>query len=147
MLSFIVDKEKTLKGLLKGARMFLNLLPSFIVVLSLVAVVLTLLPKEVLIQLMGEQSGFLGFAIAAVFGSVTLIPGFVAYPLSAVLIKNGVSYPIIAVFITTLMMVGVVTLPLESKYFGWKPAILRNFFSLIAALLIGTLMAVLWGYL
>jgi hypothetical protein len=40
---------------------------------------------------------------------------------------------------TTLMMVGVVTLPLEIKYFGKKAAILRNAFNFIAAIIIGIL--------
>ena len=78
-------------------------------------------------------------------GSISLIPGFIAYPLSGVLIKNGVSYPVIAVFITTLMMVGVLTLPLERKYFGWKVAIMRNLLSLIGALAIGITIGFLWS--
>jgi hypothetical protein len=34
-------------------------------------------------------------------------------------------------------MVGVVTLPLEIKYFGKKTAIMRNILNLIAAIIIG----------
>jgi len=34
-------------------------------------------------------------------------------------------------------MVGVLTLPLESKYFGWKVAVLRNVLSFIGAIIIG----------
>lgn len=147
IISLIFNREKTWKGIKIGARMFLNLLPPFIMVLILVSVVLALLPKETLIQLMGEQAGVAGYAVAAILGSVSLIPGFIAYPLSAVLIKNGLGYPVIAVFITTLMMVGVVTLPLESKYFGWKVAIIRNVFSLIGALIVGITMSLLWNYI
>ena len=144
IVSLIFNREKTWKGIKSGARMFINLLPPFITVLILVAFVLTLLPKEILIQLMGEEAGLTGFAIAAVLGSISLIPGFIAYPLSAILIKNGLGYPVIAVFITTLMMVGIVTLPLESKYFGWKAAVTRNLFSLTGALIIGVAIALLW---
>ena len=39
-------------------------------------------------------------------------------------------------FVTTLMMVGVVTLPVESKYFGRKAAIQRNLFALVYAVCI-----------
>jgi hypothetical protein len=35
------------------------------------------------------------------------------------------------------MMVGIVTLPLEIKYFGRKAAILRNLLNFFAALIIG----------
>ena len=90
---------------------------------------------------MGEGSGFTGWGLAAFFGSVSLIPGFIAFPLSSVLIKSGVAYSTIAVFITTLMMVGIVTLPLEARFFGLKTSIVRNIFSLMAALLTGIIMS------
>ncbi|HOV07644.1 MAG TPA: hypothetical protein PK482_00855, partial [Spirochaetota bacterium] len=80
-------------------------------------------------------------------GSVALIPGFISYPLAAVLLKNGVSYPVISIFITTLMMVGIVTLPIEKKFFGWRVALTRNILSFIGALIIGACMALIWGLL
>ena len=76
--------------------------------------------------------------IAAVVGSITLIPGFISYPIASALIKEGASYAVVATFMTTLMMVGVVTLPLEIRYFGGKVAILRNALNFIAAIAIGT---------
>ena len=54
--------------------------------------------------------------------------------------KQGATYAVVAVFMTTMMMVGVVTLPLEIKYFGKKAAIARNILNLIAAITIGILM-------
>ena len=87
-----------------------------------------------LAKLLGEKSGAFGFVFAALLGSISLIPGLVAYPLSSVLLKNGASYPVIAVFITTLMMVGIITLPVESKFFGFKVAFTRNLLSFILGL-------------
>ena len=54
--------------------------------------------------------------IAAVVGCITLIPGFVAFPLAASLVKAGAGYGQIAMFVSTLMMVGVATFPLEDVY-------------------------------
>jgi len=146
ILSFIANRKKTLQGLKMALNLFLNTLPSFITVLIAVAFLLAFLPKEVLTKLLGEKSGAFGFVIAALLGSVSLIPGIVAYPLSSVLIKNGASYPVIAVFITTLMMVGIVTLPLETKFFGFKVAFTRNLLSFIGALIIGLAIAFLWSF-
>jgi hypothetical protein len=39
--------------------------------------------------------------------------------LAAMLLKSGASTASVAVFITTLMMVGIFTLPVEKRYFGW----------------------------
>ena len=129
-----------MKGIKKGLTMFLNLLPLLLLMLALISVVLFLIPNETLISYMGKGSGIEGWAIAALLGSVALIPGFIAYPLCGILIKSGVAYTTIAVFITTLTMVGIVTLPLEAKFFGWKTSIIRNTLSFIAALLIGFIM-------
>jgi hypothetical protein len=50
----------------------------------------------------------------------------------------------IAAFVSTLMMVGVVTLPVEFKTFGRRASIMRNLsafvFSLIAAFVMGVVL-------
>ena len=123
--------------------LLLKLLPSFLSIIILVSVFLGLIPQETLIAYLGKESGMLGMAIAALLGSIALIPGFISYPLGAMLLRNGVSYAVIAVFITTLMMVGVLTLPIEIKYFGVKVSLLRNALSFLGALLIGVIMGIL----
>ena len=140
IVSLIVDRQKTWAGIKKGAVMFLRLLPTLILMLALVSVVLYLIPEEKLSKYMGEGSGITGWVTAALFGSVALIPGFIAYPLCGILVKSGVAYSVIAVFITTLMMTGFLTLPLEARFFGWRVSIIRNLISLVAALLIGLIM-------
>jgi len=102
-------------------------------------VFLYLVPNETIVRWLGKGSGLKGISIAAGVGSISLIPGFIAYPLASILLKAGVSYEILAVFITTLMMVGVLTLPVESKYFGLKVSIVRNFLSFLGAIIIGLL--------
>jgi uncharacterized membrane protein YraQ (UPF0718 family) len=141
-VSLVVDRRKTIEGVRRAARMFLNVLPSLLTVLVLVAVFLALVPPERLEKILGIGSGPTGYALAAAIGSIALIPGFAAYPLCGLLIQNGVSYGIIAVFITTLMMVGVLTLPVESKFFGLRIALWRNLLSLAGALLIGFIMGI-----
>lgn len=44
-------------------------------------------------------------------GSITLIPGFVAVPLAAALLKNGAGYMQIATFVSTLMMEMISVIP------------------------------------
>jgi len=139
MVSLVADRKKTLGGVTKGLRMFLGILPSLLNILAAVSVVLYLIPNETIVRLMGIHAGFAGMLLAAVLGSVAMIPGFVAFPLSAILLKSGIAYSVIGTFITTLMMVGIITLPLEAKYFGMKTALVRNGLSFIGALIIGLL--------
>jgi uncharacterized membrane protein YraQ (UPF0718 family) len=142
LASLLTDRGKTLSGLQHGLKMFMDILPALLNVLVLVSIALYLAPKETLIKWLGANSGPAGFAIAAAIGSAALIPGFVAFPLAALMLKSGVGYAVTAVFITTLMMVGVITLPIEIKYFGRKTALLRNGLSLAGALLIGLLIRI-----
>lgn len=143
--SFIVDRKKTLTGILKGLKMFLNIMPTILSVLILVSILLFFLPNETIVHYLGADAGPMGYIIAALIGSIALIPGFIAYPLAGMLLKNGVSYPVIAVFITTLLMVGILTLPIEIKYFGMRIAILRNILYFIGAILIGSAIGLIYS--
>ena len=144
IISFIADKRKTLDGIKKGMMMFINLLPAIISVLILVSIALFLMPQEVIIKYLGEESGITGHIFAATAGSIALIPGIVAYPMAGMLVQSGVGYSVIAVFMTTLMMVGFFTLPIEIKFFGKKVSLIRNLLFFIAALLIGSFISLFY---
>jgi len=140
-ISLAKDKNKTKISLKKAWKSFENILPQFMVVILLVGVLLAILNPEAISLIIGGNSGWLGIILAAVVGAITLIPGFVAFPTAAMLLQNGAGYMQIGAFVSTLMMVGVVTIPVEIKYFGKKLTILRNvlafLFSFIVAYIIG----------
>ncbi len=142
-VSFALDREKTLAGFKRGRKMFRNVLLPFLNILILISIVLYFIPPSVISNYLGANSGVLGFSIAALVGSVTLIPGFISYPIAASLIQQGASYAVVATFMTTLMMVGVVTLPLEIRYFGRRVAITRNVLNFFAAVAIGLLVGLI----
>ncbi len=141
LVSWFINRQKTIMALKKAWKAFEGILPQFITVLFLVAVVLAVLDTETVSQLLGKGSGFVGVLIASVVGAITLIPGFVAFPAAAALLQNGAGATQMAAFISSLMMVGIVTLPMEIQYFGKRAAILRNviawFLSIIVAYFVG----------
>lgn len=143
IFSFYKDPAKTKTALKKSWKAFENILPSVLSILILIGFILTFLDTETISKLLGRESGITGMCIAAVIGSITLIPGFVALPLSASLITSGAGYAQIALFISTLMMVGVATLPLEAKYFGRHAAIKRNLLSLTVAVITSFIIGVI----
>ncbi len=147
LLSLVKSREKTVMALRKAWRSFENILPQLLVVLLLVGSALALLDSQMILSLIGSQSGWAGVAAAAVGGAVTLIPGFVAFPLAAMLLESGAGYMQIAAFISSLMMVGIVTLPVEIAYFGRRVTIFRNSlafaFSFFVAFVIGAVQGVL----
>ncbi len=143
-ISFYKDRNKTKMALRKAWKSFENILPQFLSILIIIGLALAILSPETITNLLGTRSGVWGMLAAAVVGSITLIPGFVAFPLAAALLINGAGYMQIAAFVSTLMMVGIVTLPLEIKTFGKRAAIIRNtaafVFSLIVAFVIGVVL-------
>jgi len=141
LASFLKNRGKTSLALRKAYKAFEGILPQLLVVLMLVSVALAVLDTSTVSLVIGKDSGVFGVLIAALIGAITLIPGFVAFPAAAALLHNEAGTVQIAAFVSTLMMVGVVTLPLEMQYFGKRTALLRNgaafLFSLVAAVFVG----------
>ena len=144
-ISFFKDKKKTKMSIKKAWKAFENIMPEFLVVILLVGLLLAIMNPEMISSIIGDKSGWFGVVLAAVIGSITLIPGFVAFPMTALLLDGGAGYMQIGAFISALMMVGIVTIPVEIKYFGKKLTIYRNvlafIFSFVVALVIGMVMS------
>jgi uncharacterized membrane protein YraQ (UPF0718 family) len=144
-ISFFKDRKKTFQALKKAWKAFENILPQFLAILLLIGLMLAVLSPETISSIIGKESGWLGILLAAILGSITLIPGFIAFPLAAALLSNGAGLTQIAVFVSTLMMVGIVTMPVEMKYFGKRATLTRNglafVFSILVALVIGDVLA------
>ncbi len=142
--SLIKSKDKTKKALKKAWKAFERILPQFLVILIIIGLMLSILNAEQISKLIGSGSGAAGVIAASFIGSITLIPAFVAFPLAAALLESGAGYMQIAAFVSTLMIVGIITIPLEIKYFGRKVTIIRNsigyIFSIIVAIIIGLAM-------
>ena len=146
-VSFMVDRKKTIKGIKKGLKQFINILPTLLSVIIAISIVLYFVSDDFLMESLGEKAGWEAYLSAAFIGSVSILPGFIAYPLSGILVHSGVSLSVIAVFITTLKMVGILTIPIEKKYFGLKTAIVRNILSFLGAITVGAVMAVIYYFI
>lgn len=145
LVSVIANRDKTLKAVRIAVKRFIYILPAFLTMLVLVSIVLFLIPEEAISKYLGDNNKFIGVLLASFFGSITLMPGFIAFPLSGILLQGGVAYTVIAAFITTLMMVGVLTAPVESKYFGVKVTIIRNIASFFIALIVAGMIGISFG--
>jgi uncharacterized membrane protein YraQ (UPF0718 family) len=145
VVSIVRDRRKTVLALRKAWKAFEGILPQFLVVLVLIAMILAVLDTATISRLIGSRSGVWGILGASLIGAITLIPGFIAFPAAAALLAGGAGVVQIAAFVSSLMMVGIVTLPMEMRYFGRRVAITRNMlayaFSLLAALFVGWVVA------
>jgi len=144
-LSFLSDRSKTKKALLIAYQRFIFISPSFLVMLIFVSILLFIFPQEKIIMYLNYGKYMVNIILAALVGSVTIMPGFVAFPLAGILKNSGISYTIIAAFTTTLMMVGTLTFPIEAAYFGKKVTLIRNAVSFVIALIVALLIGIYFG--
>jgi uncharacterized membrane protein YraQ (UPF0718 family) len=147
LFSLLKDREKTLMALKSGGSKFVKILPQLIMMIILISVSLTFVSDKLLVEFFSGKNMLSGFLLASFAGSISLMPGYIVFPLCGMLLTKGVSYTIISVFTTTLMMVGIVTYPLEAKYFGKRFTIVRNLVSYIIAVIIAIFIGIMYGEL
>lgn len=141
IISLIKSKKKTKMALKKAWKAFENLMPQFLSILVIIGLVFAIFTPDQIQKVLGEGAGVYGVLLSLVIGSAIFIPGFVAFPLAAALLQNGAGYAQVAAFISALMMVGVITIPLEVSIFGKKSTAIRN----VAALIFSVIVAIAMG--
>jgi len=145
LISFIANREKTLRAIKIAFKRFVTILPAFLNMLILVSIVLFLVPDKIISHYLGSNNIFTGVLLGSFFGSITLMPGFIAFPLCGILLKKGVLYMVLSAFTTTLMMVGVLTYPIEKEYLGTKVTIVRNVIGFFIALIVAVMTGIFFG--
>jgi len=136
LISIIIDRKKTLTAIKISYKKFINIIPAFLTMLILVSIVLFFVSDRMISTYIGNNDKYIGVIVASLFGSIALMPGFIAFPLCGILLKKGVSYMVLSSLTTTLMMVGILTYPIEKEYFGVKVTIIRNVISFFIALIV-----------
>ncbi len=135
LISFFANPGKAFMALKIAGKRFINILPAFLLMLILISFALTFFSDKIILKYLNHNNIYAIMRIASVIGSITILPGFIAFPLCRILLKKGVYYMVLSAFSTTLMMVGFLTFPVEKKYFSIKITVIRNVISFIIALL------------
>lgn len=142
-ISFLKDRKKTIESMMSAKSRFIETATQVIGILSLIGLFLAIVPESYIKSVLGGSSIGLSTLYGALIGTVTIIPAFIAFPLSSSLVKGGAYLVAVAAFITTLTMVGFATMPIEIEHFGKKFTFTRNMLSFIFAIFISLGMGVL----
>lgn len=140
LIAFIKDREKAKKSLKIAGKSFVRMFPMVLTIIFIIGLLLGFVPPDQISRFIGEQSGIGGVLLIGTLGALMHIPALLSFPLAASLLEGGASVTAVAAFITTLTMIGAVTLPLEIKELGRKMALLRNGLSFIIAIIIALIM-------
>ena len=141
-LSFFFDRRKTREAVRTGIRDLIRILPSLTAMIIIVSILLSLVSDKLIMHSLANKNPFFALLFAMLFGSITIMPGFIVFPLCSILLKKGVSYMVLSALSTTLMMVGIATFPLEREYLGTKIAIIRNLLGLVIAATVAFVMGI-----
>ncbi len=143
LFSFSKSKAKTKKALKMALGMGKNMLLSILSIVFAIGLIFTLISPEEIAAYIATHSPLLATFGGALIGTVTLVPAIIAFPLVGTLVDAGVHVVPSVAFLTTLTMVGIVTLPLEKKAFGRKFTVVRNSLSFVFAILVALVMGVI----
>ena len=142
VLSFVKDRSKTRQALIIAVKQFLSMLPLFIAFFIFAGITLATLDPVFISSLIGEASGLFGVILSLVIGSAAFMPSMVAFIMCGSFLEHGAGYPQVAAFISTLLGVGLTTLPMEIKFFGLRVTVLRNTQYLLASIVF---VIIIWG--
>jgi len=135
IFALLKDSKRTREALAVALRSFLRILPAIFTIVIFIGLLMGFVPRETISQVVGKEAGLMGMPIVASLGAVLHIPSLISFPLAASLLERGASVTSVAVFVTTLTMIGMVTLPLEMKELGRKAASLLRKGARISAII------------
>jgi uncharacterized membrane protein YraQ (UPF0718 family) len=145
IVSLVASRQKTVKALRIALKRLMGIAPQFLIMILLVSIILYFVSDQMIAHYLGNENKYTAVIFASLIGSITLLPGFIAFPLAGLLLSRGVLYMVLAAFTTTLMMVGVVTYPIEKAYLGTRATIMRNVLSFLIALAVAAVIGIAYG--
>lgn len=143
--SLIASPKKTWMAVKSGIKMLMKILPQFFVIILVMTFVLYVFPPESIVDLLSKSGNWINVFVASIIGSIVVMPGFIVFPLAGILKEIGVGYAVLASFTTTLMLVGILTFPLEKQYYGTKFAVIRNIVGYLIAIIISIIIGLVMG--
>lgn len=112
-------------GVKSALTMIVEMLPLLVFAFIVAGMVQVLLPRELLSQWVGVESGVRGIIIGTVAGGLSPGGPFVNLPLAAGLLRAGASVGTMVAFLTGWSLWAVARLPMEVGILGWKFTFIR----------------------
>lgn len=126
------------QALARSLRAFAQMLPIFLGMLLLTALIFAWLPSSSVQTLFGSHA-YLDVLLGAAIGSVAMGHPLAGYILGGELLAGGVSLIAVTALIVSWVTVGVVQLPAEALLLGRRFALTRNLLCFVSAIAIAWL--------
>ena len=144
LILFFINSEKTSAALQKGGLVLLKLIPIFLAVIVLTAVINYFLKQQQIVKYFGEKSGIMGWVYAIIGGLISHGPMYAWYPMLQDMKSDGLRDGLIATFFYA-RAIKLPLLPLMIDYFGLIFTIVLSVYILVGAFVQGRLIEhILW---
>lgn len=137
LLLFVINTEKAILSINNSGYYLKEMLIIMPVVFLLTALIEAWIPKDMIINALGEESGLKGSFISLALGSVSAGPIYAAFPVCKMLLQKGASISNIVVILSSWAVIKIPMLANEAKFLGPKFMIVRWIFSTIAIIFMG----------
>lgn len=125
IVGYMKGQGQHVMGMKAAVRLTVDILPLLAFAFVVAGMVQTLLPKELLSQWIGAESGMRGIFIGAVAGGLSPGGPYVNLPIVAGLLHSGASVGTMVAFLTGWSLYAVSRIPLEVGILGWRFTVIR----------------------
>ena len=139
LVLFFINNEKTAASLQKGGLILIKLIPIFLAVIVLTAVINYFLKPQQIVKYFGEKSGIIGWFYAIIGGIISHGPMYAWYPMLQDMKSHGLRDGLIVTFLYA-RTIKLPLLPLMIDYFGLIFTTVLLIYILVGAYVQGRLM-------
>ena len=142
MLAFWLSDtaERSFFVVIDYAKEMVFIIPPVFILMGLLEV---WIPKDKIQQWLGSSSGLKGILISFLMGTLPTGPLYVAFPMTAALLKKGASISNMVIFLGSWAALKIPQLLVEIKFLGGAFTLLRFVLTLTVVVVIGLIMQVL----
>ncbi len=124
-IATVKGQGQNIASLKIGYNLLIQVLPLLFFAFILAGLIQTMLPKDLLSNWVGTESGIRGIIIGTIAGGLTPGGPYVSLPIVAGLVNSGASVGTMVAFLTSWSLWAVARLPMEFGILGWKFTLLR----------------------
>jgi uncharacterized membrane protein YraQ (UPF0718 family) len=132
-------KSKSKKWINKLMLDFLKINALVFITLWVVTLITSILDLKALLIVMSGNIG-VGLIASSLIGGIAMGNPIIGYVLGKEALEAGASVAVVGAFILSWITVGILQIPVESKYFGKKFAIVRNLTGILFSIIFGLLL-------
>ncbi|MBS4536463.1 permease [Clostridium sp. D2Q-14] len=137
LILLIFNSDKFMESISNSSYYLLEMIQILPAIFLLTAIIDTLIPKKVIVNRMGENSGFSGYILSLVLGSISAGPIYAAFPIAKTLLSKGAGISNIVIILSAWAVVKVPMLLNEVKFLGIDFMIVRWILTVIAIFTMG----------